>query len=158
MKLLDEVAAWVKKVITGAGADVEKGEQELLNVATIGSNILEAAKGFAQSPEGKILIDIIEAIPGVGPIATDVVNVILPKAVSALSTVEANATDPEAIVISGLKAVGANTEADEVATIYTGISALITNKIAPLLNVISTIQTALSVTPAVYVAPKEATT
>lgn len=151
MKLLNEVIAWVKKEIGIAGADVEKGEQELLTVATLGSNILEAAKKWVATPAGVTLLSIIEAVPGIGAIASEVVNVILPGAITAVQTVEADASNPEELVTYGLTAIGQKTAADEVAVAYTGISALITNKIAPLLNVVSTIQTALSVTPAVYV-------
>ena len=156
MNLFSEIVDWVKKEIGIAGADIEKGEQELLNVATIGSNVLQAAKTFAASPIGGTLLSVIEAVPGVGPIAGEIVNTILPKAISAVSTVQADSTDPEALIVAGLNAIGKKTEADELAVAYTSVSALITNKIAPLLNVVSTIQTALSVTPAVYVAPAKA--
>ena len=154
MKLLDEAVAWIKKALGIAGADIAKGEQELLNVATIGSNILEATKNWTVSPLGRTLLSVVGAVPGVGPIAAEVVNTILPAAIGAVTFVKTEATNPEALVVAGLNVIGQKKAADEVAVAYTGISALITNKIAPLLNVVSTIQTAISVTPAVYHAPK----
>jgi hypothetical protein len=156
MKLLDEVVAWAKKELGIAGADVTRAEADLLNVATIGSNILEAAKNWVASPLGKTLLSVIEAVPGVGPIAQEVVDKILPASIGALTTIEADASNPEELVTYGLNAIGQKAAADEVAVAYTGVSALITNRIAPLLNVVSTIQTALSVTPSVYTAPKTA--
>ncbi len=154
MKLLDEVTTWVKKELGLLKTDVATAEAELLNVAKIGSNILESAKNWVASPLGKTLVSVIEAVPGVGPIAQDVVDKILPASIGALTTIEADASNPEELVTYGLNAIGQKAAADEVAVLYTGVSALITNRIAPLLNVVSTIQTALSVTPSVYVAPK----
>ena len=150
MILLTEVINWVKKALGIAGAAVETAEQDLLNVATIASNVLEVAKNFAASPEGKVLVDLIEAVPGVGSIAQDIVDKILPDAVNAVSVVKSDATNPEALIVAGLTAIGQKPAADEIAVAYTGVSALITNKIAPLLGVVSTIQTALTVTPSVY--------
>ena len=144
------VVTWIKKELGIAGAVAETAETDLLKVATIASNVLNVAKEYAASPEGKVLVDLVEAIPGVGTIAQDIVDKILPDAINAVQVVQSNATDPEGLIVAGLTAIGQKPAADEIAVAYTGVSALITNKIAPLLNVVSTIQSALTVTPSVY--------
>lgn len=150
MSLFSNVIDWIKKELGIAGADLATAEADLENVATIASKALNVAKDFAASPEGKVLVDLIGAIPGVGSIAQDIVDKVLPDAISAVSTVKSDATNPEGLIIDGLNAIHQKAAADEIAVAYTGVSALITNKIAPLLNVVSTIQTALAVTPSVY--------
>ena len=156
IKLLTEVVDFVEKEIGEVGNALKGGESELLKVATLASTVLNAAKTWSKSPVGATLLSIVEAIPGAGPIATEIVNTILPAAVNAVAVVEADASNPEALVTAGLTAIGAKSDADAVAAAYTSVSAIVTNKIAPLLKVASTIQAALSVTPSVYVPVKTA--
>lgn len=155
--LFKSVADFVSTELSKLGADLKTAESDLENVATIAVKALNAARTFVTTnPVGETLLSVIEAVPGAGPIASEIVNTILPKAISVVTTIEADASNPEALAVAGLTAIGAKTDADELTTAYTSIASIITNDIAPLLKVVSTLQAAISVVPTVYAAVKKA--
>lgn len=154
MKLLSEIETFVQKELADIGADLKIGESALLRVATLSNTILNEVKAWVVTPGGNTLISLIEAIPEVGPIATEVVNTILPAAIAATGTVQTEATDPEALITTGVTAILGKSDGDVIASDFNTVQALVTNKIAPLLGVASTIQSALSVAQAVYASAK----
>ena len=155
--LFKSVSDFVSTEIKKLGGDLKTGEADLENVATISVKVLNAAKTFVTTnPVGETLLSVIEAVPGVGAIASDIVNTILPKAISIVTSVQADASNPEALAVAGLTAIGAKTDADELTTAYTSIASLMTNDIAPLLKVVSSLPAAFSVVPTIYAAVKKA--
>lgn len=154
MSIFKIISDFVNKEIAALGKLLKSGEKELLAVATTANAILNATKAWTQTPGGKTLISVLESIPTVGPIAKQVVDTILPIAITASTTIMAQSDDPEALITTGVNAIWGKTDADAVAGAFTTAQAIITNKIAPLLGVASTFNTAISVAPAVYAASK----
>lgn len=150
--LLATVVHFVSTQLSKLGADAETVEEDLEKVATIADTALNAAKEWVTSPAGRTLLSVIEAIPGVGAIATEIVNVILPGALVAVGVVAADVGDPEKLITDGVTAIAGKADGDAIASAYNSVQALITNKVAPLLNVASDIQSALSVAQTVHAA------
>lgn len=152
--LFATIAHFVTTQLSKLGAEAKTAEEDLEKVATIADMVLNEAKAWVTSPAGRTLVSVIEAIPGVGPIAAEIVNVILPGALAAVSKVKSDATDPEKLIADGIGVIWGQTEADAIASDFNSAQALITNKVAPLLNIASDIQSALSVAQTVHAANK----
>jgi hypothetical protein len=150
MSIFTTIGDFVSHEVEAVEGGLKSGEKELLEVAKVSSAVLNAAKAWAASPLGKTLLSIVEAIPVAGPIADEIVNTILPKAIGVVAAVEADASDPEALIAAGLTAIGQKTDANELTLAYTGVASVVTNEVAPLLKVASTLQAAISVTPTAY--------
>lgn len=156
--ILSVVENFVEKEVTAIEADFQKGLNALVGVAEHASVILNEAKAWTQTAPGSTILGIIEQLPVVGPYAEEIVNTILPDALSAIGVIEKfptdTFTDAEAAVEAGIKAIFGKSTADEVTLAFNSVAAFIANKVAPLLKVASTLQASLSVQQAAYSSTK----
>jgi hypothetical protein len=160
MELITEIVDFVEKEVAVVEGDFAKGANALIEVAQHADTILNQAKAWTQSPAGETILGIVEQLPVVGVYAEDIVNTILPDALAAIGVIEKfpteTFTDAEAAVQNGIKAIFGKSTADEITLAFNSVVAFITNKIAPLLKVASTLPAALSVGQAVYASGKSA--
>jgi len=156
--ILTVVEQFIEKEVSAIEGDFTKGLSALVGVAKEADTILNQAKAWTQSSGGQVLLGIIEQMPVVGVFAEEVVNTILPDALVAIGVIEQfpneAITDAEAAIEAGIKAIFGKSTSDEITLAFNSISAFITNKIAPLLKVASTLQAALALPQAVYASSK----
>lgn len=135
--------------ITGVATDVVS---TLENAATIGDGVVNALKTWLSSPQGQAVEAVIEAVPGIGPYATDVLNFI-PTLFTDLNLAVADFNkSPASLVTEGITAAVNASTPNVKATNLAVIAAHITTFVSGLAGAATTIQTALTISPAAHVA------
>jgi len=153
MSIITSIETFVSteiKKITGAAPKIEA---DLEAAATFGVNAVNSLKAYIATPQGTGLEAVIEAIPGIGTYAADVIN-FLPQLVVDLGWAKNEFTKSPADVLTdgltvAINAATPNVKATNLATLAAHIGTVI--------NPSATVQTLLSVIPAAYVAPATVT-
>ena len=145
----DKVAAFIKAEvakITGVASTIET---DVESAASIGINLVNALKDFIASPTGKVIEDVIGAVPGIGPYLTDVLN-FLPTLMTDLGWAQAEFTkSPAQVVVDGITSA-VNTAGNVKATNLITVAGHIITLISGLQKAPISIQAAISLVPASY--------
>lgn len=144
------VGAFVKKEISAIGGDATVVVASVENSTTIANNVVNALKDFVNSPMDKTIDGVIEAVPGIGPYFTAVLN-FLPTLVTDLGWAKAEFTkSPAQILHDGITAAVNAPTSNIKATNLITLQAHINNQISALAQAPISIQAATALAPAVY--------
>jgi phage-related protein len=155
---VESVANFVKTEIAKIEGDVPQIEAALENAATIADNAVNALKTFVASPVGKTIEGVLEAVPGIGPYLTDVLN-FLPTLVVDLgwAVTEFNKSPAQVLqdgINTAVNAANVNVKATNLAVLQAHINTFVSGlSHAPI-----SIQGALSLSPTIHVGITGATT
>lgn len=144
------ITNFVQKEISLIKGDATTIEADLENAANIGINITNALKNYIASPTGQDIVAIISAIPGVGPIASQVINA-LPQILVDLGHAQFEFTkSPLQVVQDGLTSMVNAPTSNVKATNLTTLASHVATTVSTVLGKAASIQSMIALVTSLY--------
>lgn len=145
----EKVALFLKNEVAKIAGVATTVESDVESAVGLSINVVNALKDFIASPEGKLIEDVISAVPGVGPYLTALLN-FLPTLMADLGWAQAEFTKSPAQVVTDGLIVAVNSSGNVKASNLITVAGHIITLITGLQKAPVSIQAAISLVPANY--------